>query len=257
MTRAPASLASVEQPRLALVAYCLDCRVRHPITTTPLEWLYHMESWRQKHPGHRLEFRSPSRRLPRRFPAWLERLWAAWGRQPWWLDWRENADIKTTYEASAAYTISLASLATSSTWVAGRESTAVSNTTALDLDYLVGGRITVGTTPTTNTVIEVWAYGSVNDTPTYPDVVTGSDANITFTSVGIKHSSFTPLGFLAVDSATTNRVYWLRPSSLAAAFGGVVPKNHGLLVTHNTGVNLNSTGGNHVFSSTGCFLTAA
>ena len=40
-----------------------------------------------------------------------------------------------------------------------------------------------------------------------------------------------------------------------AAFGGVVPKNHGLFVTHDTAVNLNSTAGNHSFSYTGVYGT--
>ena len=57
-------------------------------------------------------------------------------------------DIKTKYPASSAdttaLTITLASLATSSTLVAGRESTAVDNSSNVDEDHLVSGQITVG-----------------------------------------------------------------------------------------------------------------
>ena len=104
--------------------------------------------------------------------------------------------------ASAAYTITLASLATSSTLVAGRESTSVSNTTNLYLDYGIAGLITVGTTPTVNTIIEVWAYGSLNDTPTYPDVFDGTDSAETVTSVAIKQASLALLAVLNVDATT-------------------------------------------------------
>jgi len=54
------------------------------------------------------------------------------------------ANIKEAYAASAPLTLALESLAASSTIVAGRESTAVSNTTNLYLDYLVAGKITTG-----------------------------------------------------------------------------------------------------------------
>jgi len=245
------------QPMISLVAVCLDCRLRHAVATTPSAWLYHMESWRRKHPGHNIEFHSPRRRVPRRLPRWLERFWSDWNQVPWWLDFAENADIKTTYESSAAYTITLASLASSSTWLAGRESTAIANTTAKDLDYLIAAKITVGTTPTTGTVIEVWAHGSFNDTPTYADVLAGTDAAATLTSAAIKQSGLAPLAFLGVDATTSNRVYPMRPTALSPLFGGIVPKNHGIFVTHNTGVALNATGGNHVLSYTGAYLTSA
>ena len=168
--------------------------------------------------------------------------------------WTPNADVKTAYAASAAYTISLASLATSATLVAGQESTAVSNTTNLYIDYLVGGKITGGTTPTVDKTIEVWLYGNVNDTPTYPDVLDGTDSAETLTSVNVKKGAVQLLARMFVD-ATTDRPYWFSPVGIAQHFGGFVPKNHGLFVTHDTVAALNATAGNHVINYTGCYQT--
>ena len=165
------------------------------------------------------------------------------------------ADVKLAYGSSAAFTIGIESTASSSTFVAGRESTAVSNTTNLYLDYLISGEITVGTSPTADTEIKVYAYGSQNDTPDYPDVLDGTDSDETFTSAAIKDASLHLLAVLRVDSATSDRTYYFAPVSLAAVFGGVVPKNFGVFVTHNTGVNLNATAGNHKINYTGVYET--
>lgn len=252
---------ALDTVQIALVAVCLDCRLRHQVHATPETFLVEMGAWEGKHRGHRIEFRSPKRRLPRRLPRWLERWWGDAGQEPWWMAFGENADLKPTYVASAAYTCTLASLATSATWVAGRETTAVSNISAgnsgIMLGMLIAGVITVGTTPTTNTTIEVWAYGSYNDTPSYPDAITGTDGARTLNSVGIKQSGLRLIAAIAVDSNTSNRPYPFGPISSEAIWGALLPRQHGLWITHNTGVNLNATGGNHVLSYTGGYLTSA
>lgn len=165
------------------------------------------------------------------------------------------ADVKTEYASSADLTITLASLATSATLVAGRESTAVSNTTNKYVDYLLGGRITTGTSPTAGT-IQVWAYGSFDDTPTYPDVLDGTDSAETMTSADIKRSSLKLIAVIVTD-ATSDRSYYFGPVSIANAFGGSIPKNWGVWVTHNTAVNLNATAGNHQITQTGVYATVA
>lgn len=162
------------------------------------------------------------------------------------------ADLTLKRGASAAFTISLASLATSATLVAGQESNAIVTPSTQILDYLVGGKIRVGTTPTINTVIQIWVYSSIDDTPTYPDVFDGTDSaeTITGSSVGVRDGAI-KLGAIAlVDSTTSDRDYWFAPFSIAMLHGGALPKAWGLFVTHNTGVNLNATGGNHVLSYT-------
>lgn len=238
-----------------LVGLCLDCRKRHEYRCAPEVWLTKVDEWQRKHEGHRIEFRTPRRRHPRNVPRRTEQVWEGANEAPWWLSYSENADIKLSYAASGAYTISLASLASSSGLTAGRESDAVSNTSNLYLDYLVGGKIQTGTTVTAGT-IEVWAYASVNDTPTYPDVFDGTDSAETVTSADIKRSCLKLLASMPNDT-TNDRNYWFAGVSIAAAHGGLVPANHGLFAVHNSVANLNATGGNHVLNYRGAFMTSS
>lgn len=159
------------------------------------------------------------------------------------------ADIKTKYPStsSVALTLGLGSLASDTNLLAGRESSAVDNTTNLDLDHMVSGTIMTGTSPTVSTTIEVWAYApyrTASGTPTYPDVLDGTDSAETLTSANVKSSMLRLVAAITVD-ATSNRAYYFAPVSIAALFGGM-PKFWGLFVTHNTAVALNATAGNHV-----------
>lgn len=164
------------------------------------------------------------------------------------------SDVKLAYAASVALTLAVEGLATSATLVAGRESTAISNAVNKYLDYLLAGKITTGTTPTDVKEIRVYVYGAVNDTPTYPDVFDGTDSAETVTSVGIRDSALKLAAIIQTD-ATSDRVYWFGPISVAALFGGTLPTHWGIFVTHNTGVNLNATGSNHVINATGVYET--
>jgi hypothetical protein len=146
----------------------------------------------------------------------------------------------------ATITCGVASLASSSDFTAGRESTAVDNTTNKYVDALVGGKVTVGTSPTSGTQIRIWVYAGYGDTPSYPDVLDGTDSAETFTSAGIRDSSLRLAHTINVDATTSDRTYPFAPFSVASLFGHV-PEFWGLFVTHNTGVNLNATAGNHEF----------
>ena len=157
-----------------------------------------------------------------------------------------------SYSANTTITITLASIATSATWVAGAESTEVDNTTNKYVDALVQGKVTVGTTPTTSTSILVYAWGADTSLGTTAlDVLDGTDSAETITSAGVRNGMLGLGAVLDVDSATSNRTYFVKPFSVAGLFGGLMPKFWGLFVTHNTGVNLNSTGSNHAFSFNG------
>jgi hypothetical protein len=169
-------------------------------------------------------------------------------------------DVKIQHGSSAAFTITLASLATRSDRTQGRESTAVSIASLQPvMDILIGGKITVGTTPTTATQIDVWVYGNVDDTPTYPDALDGTDSDETITgnSAGLRNSAMHLLVSMEVDSTTSDRTYWFAPRGIAKLFGGVLPKNIGIFVSHNTGVNLNATGSNHAISYTPVYFNTA
>lgn len=159
------------------------------------------------------------------------------------------------YQAAQTLTNAIASLATSSTWVAGYESATVDNTTNLFLDYIFDGKVTVGTTPTSGTEIRIYVVASVDGT-TWPDVFDGTTGAETATSEGVRDSFAKLAAVLRVDSTTSDRAYPFC-FSVASLFGGVCPPKFVLFTVHNSGVNLNSTAGNHVFNYRGVNYTIA
>jgi len=153
------------------------------------------------------------------------------------------ADLKLSYPAASDLTITLASLGSDTNLLTGRESATIDNSTNLYLDYLISGKITAGTSPTAARSIEVWAVGSWDGT-NWPDVFDGTESAETITSAEIKASVCRFVAAMATSN-TSDRTYHFGPVSLAAAFGGTLPPKFVLFVTHSTGVNLNSTAGNH------------
>lgn len=170
--------------------------------------------------------------------------------------------IVTTWGSWTDFTLTAASLASDTNLVAGRAGTAVALSNAVDVE--VAGLITCGTTPTINTQIEIWLYSDISNTPTYPDSITGTDANKTMTSREILYSALGgvrrpqgPVALLKVDSTTSNRGYYFGPISVRSVFGDLPPKYLGIFVVHNTGVALNATGGNHFLRYRTKYLTFA
>lgn len=143
-------------------------------------------------------------------------------------------EIKSLLDASAALTVTLASLA-SSTSGAGRQSTIVDNTTERYQRLLIYAKITLGTSPSGNTNVLLYLIRDDNDatTPHRTDGAGASDAAIT-----IKNARL--IGSMQAGSS---------PSTGDALYGEFVvdepgPK-WGIAVVHNTGVNLDATPGNH------------
>src|SRR5215831_17971390 len=101
-------------------------------------------------------------------------------------------------------TINPENVATSSTFVAGVESDAVSNITNLDVDHLITGTWTCGTTPTVNTQVQIWVVAPMQDnlggTVAWPDVFDGTHSAETVTSAGILQGCARLAGVLNVDS---------------------------------------------------------
>jgi hypothetical protein len=146
------------------------------------------------------------------------------------------------YGSNTAITMDLANLASSSTWVAGRESTEIDNTTNKFVDALVSGSISVGTTPTTNTVINIFVWGAdTAPSTTAIDVIDGTDSAETITNTGVLYSMFRLGAAINVLANTSDIAYPVAPFSIAQLFGGVMPKYWGLYVSHNTGVALRNT----------------
>lgn len=167
------------------------------------------------------------------------------------------ATTTVNYSSNTTITMDLASLATSSTFVAGRESTQIDNTSNKYIDCLVSGFVSVGTTPTANTTIAIYVWGADTSLATTPlDVLDGTDSAETLTNTGILNAL--RLGAsVAVPAATSDVQYIVLPFSVATLFGGVMPKYWGLFVSHNTGVNLRSTNNTDQFDFVGIKYDAA
>lgn len=153
--------------------------------------------------------------------------------------------VSLQYASPITLTITLTSLASDTNLSAGRASTAVDNSTDQYIDFLVGGRVTTGTSPTTNRQIEIWAYGSYDGT-TYSAGASGSDAAF---SPGVEKPLMKLLQIIPTDG-TSNRTYEWGPCSIAQAFGGTCPPKWGVYVVHNTAVALNGTEANHEVRAT-------
>lgn len=143
------------------------------------------------------------------------------------------------------HTCTLASLASDTNLVAGREGTAIDNNATDDaIDAVLGGKITTGTSPTASRQIEVWVYGS-HDGTLYSGNATGTDANLTPSAKGLMR-----LAQVIPTDATSNKTYNFCVGSVAALFGGVMPRKWGVYIVHNTGVALHATGTNHEIKHT-------
>lgn len=161
------------------------------------------------------------------------------------------ATATINYGTTTTITISPASLATSSTFVAGRESTEIDNTSNKYTDAHLQGFVTTGTSPTAGKTIAVYVWGSHTSLGTTArDVLDGTDSAETLTSENVRNGFLRLVAALVVDS-TSDRKYEFGPVSVASFFGGVMPKYCGVFVAHDTAVNLNSTAGNHEFKYTG------
>jgi len=144
------------------------------------------------------------------------------------------ATATVNYSSNTAITMDLANLASSSTFVAGRESTQIDNTTDKYMDCIVRGSVSVGTTPTANKTIAIYVWGANTSLATTAlDVLDGTDSGETLTNTGVLNS----LRFGAavnVLAATSDIAYPVLPFSVASKFGGVMPKFWGLYVAHDT-----------------------
>lgn len=173
------------------------------------------------------------------------------------------ATLSSLYDSTSSsndITITLASLASSSTSVAGRESNIVDNTTNLFLDAHVTGQITTGTSPTSGKIISVYVYSSIDaNSGTFvlpvagSTELTGADAAATFDA---EQRNSLKLAASIVINSTSDRKYSFT-FSVASLFGGNMPLKWGVWVTHDTAVNLNSTSGNHWITYTGIKETVA
>jgi hypothetical protein len=154
--------------------------------------------------------------------------------------------VTQSYRASANLTVTnLASIATSSTWVAGWVSGTIDNTADLDLDKVISGKITLGNSATAGE-IRVYAFAMLDDS-TWPDLLStgteGTEGVATVTTTTIRDATMVlACAFATRADPGTDDNYSIPQTSLRGAFGGFLPPKCVLYVTHSTGVNLAGSG---------------
>ena len=170
------------------------------------------------------------------------------------------ATLNTAYSSSTAITFDVSSLAGSATFVAGRESTQIDNTSNLYLDaqvYCDGITGHASTAPTVGQQIRLYVWGSDVSLATTPiDTLDGTDSAETLGHVAVRNDGIVLARSSAVTVATAGLVYYLRPFSVAAYFDGVLPPFWGLFLAHNhTGALAASQSG--IWSYRGITMTSA
>jgi hypothetical protein len=159
------------------------------------------------------------------------------------------ATTKTTYASSANFTITLASLASSAT--AGRESTAIDNTTDLYIDAFVQVKVALTSgTPANDKKVYVYVYGSEDGT-TYTDNATGSDAAITLRVP----PNARLLGVIECPDVSSPTTYESQPWLVSQAFGGLIPRKWGIIVRNYTNLTLSASTSDYSAKYTGITYT--
>lgn len=156
------------------------------------------------------------------------------------------ANIKDAISAVSSFTITLASLANSTAGV-GRQSTMIDNSTNLYQGALIALSIKVGTTPTANSLIDVYLLRSNKDITAIRDDGAGaSDAGLTVVNAQ-------KLGSILVNTATTGTVYKALFDTRAL---GALGNEWGIAIVNGSGVALDATEANHTKSWQGIYQTA-
>lgn len=156
-------------------------------------------------------------------------------------------NLFTKYGTAGTFTKALASLASDTNLLAGWQTATIDNTTGGSApydDYVLGGKIKVGTSPTSGKQIEVWAFCSVDTSSTMVDAFGTTSALRSAQTANQKPMEMRNVATMVLDTGTTGVTYYFAGVSLRSLFGSV-PAQFGLWVVHNTGVNLDSTEASH------------
>lgn len=138
--------------------------------------------------------------------------------------------IKPLYSSVNTLTITLASLASSTGGLSARQSTFVDNTTTRYARIHVYPKVKLGSAPTATRLVYVWAL--MGDGTNRTDGAGGTDAALT-----VKNAE---LRITAVTTSTTGEN--IQPYFTIENPG----REWAVAIGHDTGVNLDSTGSNHV-----------
>lgn len=137
------------------------------------------------------------------------------------------------YSTNTPITLDISSLPTSSSFLTGRESTEVNNSSTLYLDAIVNVRPILGhasTAPVVGQAINIYVWGADTSLTTAPiDVLDGLDSAETISNAAILNS-LRPAGSSTVTVVTAGLSFTFMPFAVAPLFGGVLPKFWGLFV---------------------------
>lgn len=155
-------------------------------------------------------------------------------------------DVKLAYAASSAITVTnLHGISSSSTFVAGWESGAIDNSTNLYLDYIINAAIVVESAGLSAGEIRLYLVAELEDS-SWPDVFDGTESSPeTITDTEIR-DAICRLAAVSVTDTTASRTYYLQCPSVAAVFGGTVPRKFIIFITQSTNTTL-ETSGNAVY----------
>jgi hypothetical protein len=153
--------------------------------------------------------------------------------------------IETLYSGPTTITMDLSALAAASGFAVGRECNQIDNTSNKFVDAIVFGRFIVGTTPTINTALNVYVWGSDASiaSPTI-DTLDGVDSAETLTNSGVLANALKLASSNMIFQNTSNVTYDIVPFTVAQFFGGVLPLYWGLYVGHNMVAALKTDSGN-------------
>lgn len=145
-------------------------------------------------------------------------------------------DIKQKFLASVTLADSgLNSLAASSSRLAGYETNAVdvgAYSGGPPTDILLSGHFKGAAANHNAGQIDVWVIAAENDTPVWPDVFDGTASAETVSSANVLYGCARLAASILGDS-TNDRVYSFAPVSIASLFGGVLPDQFVVFVSHN------------------------
>ena len=138
------------------------------------------------------------------------------------------------YGSDTAITFDVSSLGTSSTFLAGRESTQIDNTTNKFIDAIVTCDGILGhasTAPTIGQQIQLYVWGSdVSLATTAIDVLDGTDSAETLSHDSVRQS-LRLVASPTVTVATAGLKYYIMPFSVSSCFD-TMPRFWGLFLAH-------------------------
>lgn len=244
----PQSRLLLPDTRLVKVQFlglCHKCRHHHQEDVDPNAFINAVDNWRYKH-QHCIQDDAKNVEtfsLGVVFPCGFDdRNVEKLGQAPWWMSYRHNADIKVAYAADAAFTLDLSALASSSSLVAGRESSSVDNTSNKYLDYKISGSFISGTTPTAGGEARLSGVQPQEDTPTWPDVFDGTDSAETITNTAIRDKL--PLLWSGDYSTSSNITYPIVSALTMVQAFGIVPHHFLVFFAHSMTATLKTDAAN-------------